>query len=230
MADDWSERPDDPGNEFGDAAGRDEFRDDYGDPRMTPPKQGMSTAVKVLLILGIVAGLFGCLCCGGIVWVASKQKVSEDPQATRETARDILGTDVPQDLFAPAATMNVDVFVMTMKLAIFNVQGGEGELFIMEMKAPQQQGGDQALENALRQQSPQNQRNLIVESTETKTLTVRGQEEDFLFVRGKDNSGKAFREVRGTFPGNTGTVLLLLQVEESAYDEDRVIEFLESIQ
>lgn len=227
MADDW---PDRQAGGSEDDFGSANYGSDFDDRGLQQPKQGMSTAVKVLLVLGIIAVLFGCLCCGGVIWVASRQKVSEDPQETRETAREILGTDVPDELFAPVATINFDMFVMTMKMAVFTVKGAEGEMFIMEMNVPQQDGGEQAMENALRQQSPQNQRALVVESSEAKSITVRGQEVDFLFVKGKDNAGKAFREVRGTFTGNTGTVLLILQIEESAYDEGRIIEFLESIQ
>ena len=65
--------------------------------------------------------------------------------------------------------------------------------------------------------------------TETRAIPIKGRDVNFVFAKGKDGNGKAFREVRGTFPGNDGTVLILLQIEDKAYDEDEFVKFLESI-
>jgi hypothetical protein len=69
-----------------------------------------------------------------------------------------------------------------------------------------------------------------VESTETKSLTIDGQMVDFKFSKGTTNQGAhPVRQVTGVFPGKQGTVMLILLVPESDWNEMQVISMLESI-
>ena len=94
---------------------------------------------------------------------------------------------------------------------------------------------DEQMQQAFRQQAGQHQQNaqFKIESSETKTLKVDGQDRDFLFAKGamtpQGGAGIPVRMVTGMFPSKGGMGFIQYSIDEAAYDEAAVIKTIESI-
>jgi len=216
--DDW---PDDSGHNV---------RDPMDDLIGKPQKSGMSTLMKVMLVLVLICGLVCCGCCGGLWFWGSQQELDMDnPAGARAVAQEVLKQPVPEEMFVPKGSMDIGFFsLFEMKMGLFEAKGGDGMLMIMKMRMPQQSGQEQEMEQALKSQTAQHSESLTIESSESKTLNVKGiGEVNFLFSKGKQpESDKDYRQIQGVLPSSGGGALFLLQVEESIYDEAAIIEWL----
>lgn len=229
--DNWPDYSDDAS--FDEHNSRREPQDPWSDELYPPEKPGMSTGMKVLILLLCLGGGIMLLCCGGVVYFISQIEVEQNnPAAAAATAAEIVSIEVP-DQFRPSDSMKMELpfGLMRMKLVAYKSTAGRGELGLIEMQianVPMQQQ-----EGQFRQQLQQqgiNSRQLIIKEQEPREFKIRGRAVTFLFAEAKDaQSGTAFRQVSGTFPGKGGTAFLLLQVEEDSYDEDAVVKMIESI-
>ncbi|MEO1996111.1 MAG: hypothetical protein ABGZ17_12635 [Planctomycetaceae bacterium] len=195
-----------------------------------PQKSGMSTWLKVLLVIFGVFGLVCCGCCGGAWYWFSQQELDMDnPAGARAVAQEVLKQSVPEDMFEPKGSLDFSFFsLFEMKMGLFEAKNGDGVLMIMKMAVPQQPGQEEQFEQALRGQSAQNSKRLVIESSETKTLKLKGiGEVAFQFSKGKETStNKDYREIQGVLPSPGGGALFLLQMEDEIYDEAAIIEWL----
>ncbi len=211
------------GDNFPPPYGSGDFGGSAGGP---PPKRGMSTTAKVLLILGGVFGVMMLLCCGGALWFYSKMGITQNPQQVQAIQRQIVDIQVPEG-YQPQMGMDMSVGPVTMKMAVFVSEGG----MLMLMQMPEQSSEEemrQKMEESLQQQGKNQQIN--VDSRKTRTVVVDGQEVEFDFIEGTHaDSGGKVRQVIGQFPGRGGTVMLMLVVPEDQWDEDEVMEMLQSI-
>ncbi|MCA9052782.1 MAG: hypothetical protein KDA75_03045 [Planctomycetaceae bacterium] len=198
--------------------------------KRTRAKEGMSTGAKVAIILGICAGVLLLVCCGAGFYFFGKigKSLTEDPAEIESIRQDIVSQiDIPAG-FAPAAGFDFSIAGQGMKMAIYG-QGTEQNpshmlmLMKMSIQADPEQMRQEMQKSAGRQQT------INVESSETKTVTIDGQEVDFRFAKGKTDKGVAVREVSGAFAGNGGAVMLLMLVPEEDWDEAQAIQVLESI-
>jgi hypothetical protein len=111
------------------------------------------------------------------------------------------------------------------------LMGVTPQLDNLEVQAPQ--GADQAqMEQQLRQSMQQQNmgEQLAIKESESRTVSVEGKDTDFLFSTAtnlKDNS--EWRQVTGAFPGKNGTAFINLQQPADKFDEDAVVQMLESI-
>jgi len=193
------------------------------------PKTGKSGVVKVLLILLAVVVVAGVLCCGAGVWWFSTMKPTEDPVKVRAQTAEIIDIEIP-DSFQPAVAMNMNMFVVTMQITMW--QGpGNGMLMVAQAQGPQ--GADQAqmeqqIGQSMRQQNMGQQLN--VKESETRTISVEGKDVDFSFAKATNaNDNSEWRQVTGAFPGKNGTAFINLQQPAESFDEDAVVKMLESI-
>jgi hypothetical protein len=200
-----------------------------------PQKQGMSTAAKVLLILGIVGGICALLCCGGAFFFFWKAKdalqnaVTMAPEAVRERTAQIVKIDVPPG-FEPFQALDM-VF---MRWVLYTKgQNQEGVLMLMEfgnqMMGNQQQQRQQMRDALRQQQRGGGMGELQAQETESREYTVKGEKVSFEFVKGTNRQGQAMREVTGSFPTRNGVAMLMLLVPEDDYDEAAVVKMIESI-
>ena len=193
-----------------------------------PKKKGWSTAFKVIFIIVIVGVLICCSCCGGIGYWLSQQSFNEnDPQGAQELATEVLKRPVPEELFAPRSTLQIQFFsFFNLKMAIFEAPQGTGSLVFLKMKLPESANLKEELKNNAR---GDHLSELFIESGEQKTLDVLeiGPIE-FSFIKGKNKENKKeTRVVEAVFPGSNGeAVLMIIQMEESAYDEPAILEWL----
>lgn len=199
-----------------------------------PPAAGMSPMLKILVVLGILAVVSCCVCCGlGFYWMSNQQIVPrEDEALARTTAREILGNDVPEQLFRPTFVSSMDLLVFKMRMVICQPvsEGTAGAMLLIEMQLPDNVEMRGELEPSLNQQQVQHSRKLDIESSETRTFQVRGEDVDFRFAKGIDRSNnKVFHEVEGLIPTPAGIAKLIIQIEADGYDETQIVEFLESL-
>jgi hypothetical protein len=195
-----------------------------------PPKQGMSTGVKVLIILLCIFGGIALLCCGGMIYVGYKFKnaASEDPTVVKEVTKKIADIDIPPN-FHPVRSIDVS-FWMKMRVVVYETKGRTGTLLLMEFSVPN--ASEQDMRQSLNQQGQgQNVRNLQIKKTETKPFKIRGQDVEFTFAEAVESKSKvAYRQVKGAFPGKEkGAVMLMLQVQEKEYNEAAVVKMIKSI-
>jgi len=215
---------------------------DFGEP---PRKPGMSTAMKVLLIILGVSGFFALLCCGGMLWFYSQVElaISEQPADAKAMLDQLVEIDLPAG-FQPKGTMSADFLVMQFRIATYErVPAEEGDkeappqgaLMIGEIDSRignndlrQQQ---LQLDQALQQQGRDGpNRHLEIHTRKTRKFKIRGEESKFEFAEGEDKkTGEKFRQVSGDFPGKDGRAFLIFQVAEELWNEDEVVKMIESI-
>lgn len=215
-----------------------------------PPKQGMSSTAKVLIILGSIAGVALLVCCGGIAYFVSQApnwaknmaknfSMTQDPVEVRERTQAMLHVDVPAE-FTPQGAM--ELFVMRWA-AYQGKSGPQSMLIIMEMDKqmvdpqgamnPEQQR--EQMRQQLREQMRQQQQfgtmeEMNEESHETRTVTIDGKPIEFDFTTGKGkNSQAVIHQVVGVIPTSSGIVLLQLHATDADYNEEAVMAMLNSI-
>lgn len=218
---------------YGDEDRFDDQLDSSRRPRKT--KKGMSTGIKVVIVLVCVFGGLFVLCCGvGIYFMPNfDQSVTESPEEVTAITQDIVDIEIPEEHFLPQMGMDLDMVFMQMKMAAYTSKEGDGMLMIMEMKVagstPEEQ--EAQMREQMRSQNF-GEKDLIVneDEIETRTFTIQGKEIEFRFAKAKDpETGTAYRQVSGVFPGKGGTAFLMLQIEEEGYDEDVIVKIIESI-
>lgn len=193
-------------------------------------KQGMSTGAKVAIILGICAGVLLLVCCGAGFYFAGKvgQAITQDPAEIDKIRQEIVSQiDIPAGL-APAAGMDFSIAGQGMKMAVYGQGAQENPTHMLLLMKMTIQADEEQMRQEM-QKSAGRQQTINVESSETKTVTIDGQEVDFRFAKGKSDKGVAVREVSGVFAGNGGAVMLMMLVPEEEWDEAEAIRVLESI-
>lgn len=213
---------------------RDNFDDDLDFENPTPPrrKQGMSTGLKIVIGLLIGGGIMCLICCGVFFYMMNNAfDISQEPADVIATTNEITTITIPEDQFPPAMSMKMNMGVMSMKMAMYGEQHGGGTaLMLMEVQAV---GAGAAEMQAEMDKSMSNQsfgNDLTVESSETKQIMIKGVEESFLFSKANNKQGQAFREITGSFPSKGGTAMIVIQVPDEEYDEEKIIQMLQSIQ
>ncbi|REJ90739.1 MAG: hypothetical protein DWQ34_16695 [Planctomycetota bacterium] len=194
-------------------------------------KSGMATSTKVILAVVGIGGVALLVCCGVAIWFFSQSfDVIENPDDVQAMADSIATIEIPAP-YQPYRGMKFDLGV-SMQMALFSRNGGnqQGAVVLMQMAAPGQQN-DEQMKAQFRQQMQQSGQNqeINVESSETRTFVIDGEECDFEFVSGTDQSGNQVRQVTGVFPGRGGAAFLMVLEQEDNWDEDAVVQMIESI-
>jgi hypothetical protein len=215
------------------------------EPPQTPPewsqpvrKPGMSTGVKVLIILAIVFGVLAVLCCGGIaglVWWA-KSMVSNDSAVVVATTREITDIDIPAPL-KPLAKVDVKITLSgqsMMVMVVYDDKGSNSSLVLVSMGeafgSQNQKQMRQSIDQSLQQQGMGNREDTLVSQTSQKELTIRGEKAVFTIGQGKGaNSQKPRIQVTGAFQGKKGPAMLILEADAEKIPEEEAIRMLESI-
>lgn len=230
---------DDRDDLFGDAygAGRSDNADRWPSNEEGPagnvdaPKTGMSNVVKILLIILAACVLGAILCCGGGYWYFSRSiSTVTAPAEVNQLTQEMIAVDVPED-FTPLMGMKMNIFGVDMKMTMYQPQG-DGMLQFMRLSGqalndPQAQ---QQIDAQMRQQGAGSPNQVTIKDSETKTVTIDGKEVEFTFGTGTESKSNAeWKEVTGSVPSDGGMVAIRLQQPVSSYDEERVMQMLESI-
>ncbi len=208
------------------------YREDesYGnDGGSMQPKPGMSTGVKVLIGCGVVGGVMALVCCGGFMYLGSQfaGMMTEDPAEIQVIQEDIADIDLP-DGFSPEGGADGELFGFAGQAAIF--AENDSVIMLIQVKGPEGTTDEQMLEQFQQQLGQQGQNgNIKIESTEERLVTIAGEETTIEIVKGTDQNGKEIRQVKGAFRGRGGAAIVLYFSPEEDWDEDRVVQMLESI-
>ena len=116
--DNWDD--DEYGDDYGDEYGDEDRFDDRLDSSRRPQKakKGMSSGIKVVIVLVCVFGGLFVLCCGvGIYFVSNAaDSVTESPEDVIAITQDIVDIEIPGELFVPQFGMDLNLFFMQMKM------------------------------------------------------------------------------------------------------------------
>lgn len=201
----------------------------------------MSSTAKVLLALGLVAGVCMLVCCGGVAFfgfklkdtiVAVAESTSQDPAVIKQRTQEVIKIDIP-DEYTPIMTIGIPFGAFSMKEFIYQNKANPAfMLVIVETnqplpagKTPQQQREE--MMQGMRQ-GQQFSLNMQEESRETRDFTINGEEVPVDIIKGKAN-GIPARQVVGSFSTQKGTIMLLMTVAESDYDEEKIVGMLKLI-
>lgn len=194
---------------------------DHEEEERPRKKAGMSTTLKVLLILGGLGFVSMVVCCGAGVWFVGRSVVT-DAAAVNGLRDKIVGMEIPAG-FKPVFGMNI-VFQMA-------VYVGDKEAMLLIMQMPGEVDGKD-MQRGMEQQMEKQGKNtsIKIESKETRDIDIDGKPVPFTFAKGKrEQDGVEVRSITGTFPGRGGTACLMITIPESDYDEEAVTNTLKSI-
>ncbi len=171
------------------------------------------------------------LCCGvGYYFARQAFDMTQDPVKIAAIQKEIIEIDVPPNM-QPGMGMNMNFGPVKMKMVMYNPNAG-ASLMLMEMQISGQT--EEQMKQAFNQQAGQKQNNQFrMESSETKTVKVDGQDREFLFAKGTvsppGGQPAPVRMITGMFPSKNGMGFIQYSVDEANYDEAAVIKTLESI-
>ena len=211
-----------------------------------PQKRGMSSTAKVLLVLGSIAGVCMLACCGvgGVVYFkykdtindtikAAAEMTSNDPAVVKKRTQETVHIEIPEE-FTPVATWGVPLGAFSMKQFIYqNEANPNSMLLIMATNQPLQPGQDakqqrEEMLQSVRQGPQMGSLDMQEESREARDFTINGEEVPFEFIKGKAH-GVATRKVMGAISGRQGTIMLILIVAESDYNDEKIVNMIKSI-
>ncbi|WP_298867997.1 hypothetical protein [uncultured Gimesia sp.] len=199
------------------------------------PKKGMSTGVKVLLIILGIGGVCLILCCGGLFYAARnmdiKMEVTEKKEDIIAIQNEITDITIP-DTFKPQAGVTFSVIGKGMQMALFEPESKQGILILMSLTIPDDGMIDMEKEfrNSLnKQKQNKDQRKLDITKEEQREFTIKGKKLNFTFAEGTDEKDKEFHQITGVFPGNSGPAFLMLQIQSTEFNEKEIVKMIESI-
>ena len=220
-------------------------QDPYVDPNemhIQPPKKGMSSGMKTLLIVGIIFGLLILLCCGGVVGVGFYMRsyvgdaMSQDPAVIVERTSQFVEMEIPPQL---SPTMSLDMAIPfsdepLMVWVVYSDASTNSTLMMAslgQMMAQQNQDQTrQQLEQSMRQQGVAAGEGVDEWERSVKEIEVRGEPVEFNFGIGKNTDTGAQRiELSGMIEGKSGPVMLILSADAELIDEEAAVAMIESI-
>lgn len=209
-----------------------------------PADGGSTSTSKVLLIILGIGGVLLLVCCGGGYFLfragaekleqAVKEMTTEDPAEINRITASIVDITMPE-AYSPKAAVKVPFVDMQM---CFFMRGDESSpggdsSGVMIMQMPGSAAANKAqMKQQFQQQARQQQQNpdVAIESTETHTFTIDGEEYQFEFIKGKNaETGQAMRQVMGVIPSKKGVAFLMVFETEENWDEEAVVRMIESI-
>ncbi len=153
------------------------------------------------------------------------------PADVAALAQEIADIEIPA-AFAGKMGMKMNLGFMSMKMCTFEQTEGRGMLQLMEMQISvgDPKDGEAQLKQSMRQQGNQEMQALNIEKSETREYEIRGEKASFTFAEGKEiNTSAPYREVKGNFKGKSGVAVLHLQLQEEAWDDEKITQMIESI-
>jgi hypothetical protein len=224
MSDDYRQ-PDDPR--------RGNPGDNQWDAQGQPPKAGMSGGMKACLI---VAAIFGCccvLCCGigGYLAYSFVPKISQNA-ADIDAARSAMANITLPPGYAPTQLVKIDNLMLSVTRVVYKNIADHGEISLSDVQI--KFGNPAQREEIMRQQLERQgfgpPKPLSNAKTETKEISIKGRDCNFLFKRGEEAGTKRkVRQITGVFEGNNAPVSINIEMDDSAYKQDAVIKMLEGI-
>ena len=199
---------------------------------------------KILLILGVVAGLAALACCGilGYGFYQMKPEITQKPNEVTERTGTIADMTIDQEKFEPKMHMSMSVpMVMDMSIAQWDSKLDDGGMLLtkllMKIEDPNQNQDDvdQQMEQAFSQsggnQNGQPKMAQLVGTSTTETISFLGQDCDFTYTEGKRNgSDDEYKELKGS--GRRGKEIIIVRIQAKAenFDKQAILDMLADAQ
>lgn len=194
----------------------------------------MSRNTKI--VLGIVGGLL-LLCCGAAVLLVTvvpgmmarfaEGAIVEDPQEAATVGQSIIEYELPSG-FSEEGAMSMFGTKMVF------ITDGDQSTVVMLMQFPaavamEEEQMRAQMEEAFSRQF--NQRNYNLSLVESEEITINDKATTLLTYQGTDESGNEIRQVNAVFEAQDGaTAMLMIMGPAATWDEDRIEQFVESLQ
>ncbi|MEQ8787951.1 MAG: hypothetical protein RIC55_16715 [Pirellulaceae bacterium] len=204
-----------------------------------PPKRGMSPVLKVLLFLGgfTILGVF--VCCGGMAVIGSSvMKMS--PAAVDTVADEIVDIDVLPPWQGTMA-MDMSAFGVPMRMAMYGIQGQDGQDMLMLLDMEQDAGvldRPEQFERMMRQQIEQQQaqgdageESLRLVSSDPIQMQINGRPAHITLNRAVgEESGDKYFEVTALFMGAQRPAMLYLRANQQHVSRGEILAMLRSME
>ena len=193
-----------------------------------------STHPVLILVAGFVSAfmLLFCCVCGGAAWWF-RPEIHDDPNRAAEVVAEIVDITIPET-YQPQGTIEWNVaYAMSIRGAYYERFAGDGLLTIVEVNSRLRSEEDvrrHIRETLIRKGGGGTP--LIIDDSETKKVEVeiRGGFVPFTFEIGRNPTlSENFHIVEGVFEGKSGDVLLAMRVNEDDWEEQSIIDMLNSI-
>ena len=203
-----------------------------------PRKTGMSTGAKVLIALGVGAGLLVLVCCGSLIGIGAYVAggISEDPAVIAAKTGEITQIEVPDGL-DPQKSMDVKFPFLGRVTLLVGYEDEESKSVLALLALAKgtglqnQEEMQRQMEELLRQQGMGEQESISIEESYTKEVEIRGQTATFTIAKGVgDQTGTPRIQVMGVFQGEIGPVFLMFNADAEEYTEEEVVAMIESIE
>jgi hypothetical protein len=191
-------------------------------------KHAMSGRTKKCLILLGIVGLF-CACVGGIAYYVRgcRFEGSGDPDKIDASRNDMAIFNLPSG-FIPV-TMGRIGDLRFVGYANPTTNGRLELIEIMGKGAKQQVEGKKALAEQ-NGRSPFVGASLLDAKRQSKQIEIKGKACALELTQGIDpTTNRVLRRVSGIFEGKNGPTMIEVEMDESAYKQDQILEMLESI-
>lgn len=205
------------------------------------PKQGMGSGAKVLIILGIVAGVAVLACCGagGLFVYKMKPNVTQAPEEVAARSNSIIPMDIDQEKWEPKFGMEMEVpFIMEFQMAHWSSKADDGGMLLtrVQLKVEDENASQEEIDAQLEQSFSQGgadqdgqMPSLKVDRSEDKEMTILGEKATFRYIEGKrSNSDTEWRELKGHVRRGQDIIVIRIQLEAENYNEEEIVGMLES--
>lgn len=206
------------------------LRDEDFLPDVPGPRGQKSRRPKVTLLqvaLFVLAGIG--VCCGLVGWFFQPSETAQ-PDDVLAAFRAMAGEEPPPN-WQPERTLLWDIPFLYLRSVHYRHPEGRGRLLLTETKVrfgdPAE--GERALQSVLMREEA-DFAVISAKSREELVVHIRGADVTFSIEHGEDvGSNTNLIEARGEFAGTVGRVRLLLQCEESAWEDSAVRDWLKSL-
>ncbi len=193
-----------------------------------PRSRGTNGRKIVLTFLG-ACGLMLAICCGIAFY---GQSTTNDPTEITTFQKEIVEIDLPANLY-PGMGISRPLSLTKMKMAFYNPKQATS-LMLIGFLDDAEHDYERSMKSCRDHANEFWDTGFQVESTERKSVQIFGGSYEFEFVKGTiilpGGRTTPGRLVFGRFPAkNYTTGFIRYSIEESAYEEDAVIQMLESI-
>lgn len=199
-----------------------------------PPQPERGCSFTALLMLGLLGGLVILVCVGlcGLgmyLFNLSETTVAEE---IAQIQQEIVSLELPEFL-EPIYAEKMDNFLLSLRVCKYRHREGRGLLKVIAVDW--KKGDEKTLEqewlDELSHLPAQDEIRLLeVTQSETREITVGQQSVPFRFEEGQDlSSATRYRQVSGDFTTAAGSVRLILQLEAEVWEDEAVMQLLNSL-
>jgi len=182
-----------------------------------PEKQGMGCLPKVLIGLAVGGAVCLALCCGlGWYFTSQAMKTTEEPAEIEEIRRGIVNIDLPEDM-PPSFGGEFNFGMFQMEMAGYGEQQGK---FLMLMQMQVAGLSEEEMKQQFRQQAAQQQNESVrITNSETRTRTIDGQPEEFVFAFKVPKAIDVLPELPKSGVGKSGSTLTSANIATSPFSQ-----------